>query len=145
MGLSIFLERGTRRETVPSTPKKRHPVGKREPPGMEPYGAVVPRKTIHVPSHHPPTLRSFQAFLGATLVGSPTKSPRRPEASPVTSAAVATKQVEVQGYGPGGAAVVVEAMTDNMNRTRSAIRDAFNSVKGEMKKPGSWEFGGMLV
>lgn len=52
----------------------------------------------------------------------------------------AFEEVEVQGYGPGGAAVVVEAMTDNMNRTRSAIRDAFNSVKGEMKNVGDHIF-----
>eukprot|EP00434_Breviolum_minutum_P031697 symbB.v1.2.028032.t1/scaffold2926.1/size67079/5 len=41
------------------------------------------------------------------------------------------EEVEVQGYGPGGAALIIEAMTDNMNRTRGAIKDAFKEVNGE--------------
>ncbi|CAJ1333000.1 unnamed protein product [Effrenium voratum] len=40
-------------------------------------------------------------------------------------------ELEVSGYGPGGAAVVIEAVTDNTNRTRSVIKDAFKSVNGE--------------
>eukprot|EP00435_Cladocopium_sp_Y103_P074141 s777_g47.t1 len=51
------------------------------------------------------------------------------------------EEVEVQGYGPGGAAVVIEAMTDNMNRTRSAIKDAFKEVNGEARlgNRGAWK------
>eukprot|EP00913_Durusdinium_trenchii_P012466 g11702.t1 len=40
----------------------------------------------------------------------------------------AFEEVEVQGYGPGGAAVVVEAMTDNMNRTRNVGDHIFQIV-----------------
>lgn len=50
------------------------------------------------------------------------------------------EEVEVQGYGPGGAALVIEAMTDNMNRTRGAIKDAFKEVNGEVKNVGDHIF-----
>jgi len=50
------------------------------------------------------------------------------------------EEVEVQGYGPGGAALIIEAMTDNMNRTRGAIKDAFKEVNGEVKNVGDHIF-----
>jgi YebC/PmpR family DNA-binding regulatory protein len=42
-----------------------------------------------------------------------------------------------EGYGPGGVAILVEALTDNRNRTGSEIRHAFNKHGGNLGEPGS--------
>jgi YebC/PmpR family DNA-binding regulatory protein len=54
--------------------------------------------------------------------------------------AIAT--VVYEGYGPGGVAILVEALTDNRNRTSAEIRRAFNSGGGSLGEPGSvaWTF-----
>jgi YebC/PmpR family DNA-binding regulatory protein len=52
------------------------------------------------------------------------------------------ERVVYEGYGPGGAAVLVEALTDNRNRTGSEIRHAFDRHGGSLGEPGSvaWQF-----
>ena len=45
--------------------------------------------------------------------------------------------VTYEGYGPGGVAMLVEALTDNRNRTASAIRHAFAKGGGNMAEAGS--------
>jgi YebC/PmpR family DNA-binding regulatory protein len=50
--------------------------------------------------------------------------------------------VTYEGYGPGGVAIMVAALTDNRNRTSSEIRAAFTRAGGTMGEPGSvaWIF-----
>src|SRR3989442_1004634 len=52
------------------------------------------------------------------------------------------EEVMYEGYGPGGVAVLVEAMTDNRNRTGQEVRHAFTKFGGNMGDPGSvgWMF-----
>jgi YebC/PmpR family DNA-binding regulatory protein len=52
------------------------------------------------------------------------------------------EEVTFEGYGPGGAAVIVEAATDNRNRTVSEIRHVFAKQGGNMGEVGSvtWMF-----
>lgn len=47
-----------------------------------------------------------------------------------------------EGYGPGGAAILVQALTDNRNRTSSELRAQFTRHGGRMGEPGSvaWMF-----
>ena len=45
--------------------------------------------------------------------------------------------VMYEGYGPGGVAILVEALTDNRNRTGSEIRHAFAKHGGSLGEPGS--------
>jgi YebC/PmpR family DNA-binding regulatory protein len=47
-----------------------------------------------------------------------------------------------EGYGPAGVAVLVEAMTDNRNRTASDVRNIFNKTGGKLGETGSvaWLF-----
>jgi YebC/PmpR family DNA-binding regulatory protein len=47
-----------------------------------------------------------------------------------------------EGYGPGGTAILVEALTDNRNRTGADIRHAFDKQGGSLGEPGSvaWIF-----
>lgn len=55
---------------------------------------------------------------------------------------VAIERILYEGYGPGGAAVLVEAMSDNRNRTGSEIRHAFDRHGGSLGEPNSvaWQF-----
>ncbi len=54
----------------------------------------------------------------------------------------AIESVTYEGYGPGGAAILVEALTDNRNRTGSEIRHAFEKHGGSLGEPNSvaWQF-----
>jgi YebC/PmpR family DNA-binding regulatory protein len=56
--------------------------------------------------------------------------------------AAAIESVVYEGYGPGGAAILVETLTDNRNRTGSEIRNAFEKAGGSLGEPGSvaWQF-----
>jgi YebC/PmpR family DNA-binding regulatory protein len=49
----------------------------------------------------------------------------------------AIERVLYEGYGPGGAAILVEALTDNRNRSGSEIRHAFEKSGGSLGEPGS--------
>src|SRR6201993_4348370 len=55
---------------------------------------------------------------------------------------VSYEEFTLEGYGPGGAAVLVEISTDNRNRTVSEIRHAFGKNGGNMAEAGavSWMF-----
>jgi YebC/PmpR family DNA-binding regulatory protein len=49
-------------------------------------------------------------------------------------------EVRYEGYGPGGVAVIVEALTDNRNRTASEIRAAFSKAGGNLGESNSVSF-----
>jgi len=52
------------------------------------------------------------------------------------------EDVVYEGYGPGGVAVLVKALTDNKNRTVAEVRSTFNKKGGAMGEPGcvAWIF-----
>ncbi len=47
------------------------------------------------------------------------------------------EEITYEGYGPGGVAVLVEAMTDNRNRTVAEVRHAFTKRGGNLGTDGS--------
>ncbi len=47
------------------------------------------------------------------------------------------EEVRYEGYGPGGAAILVDCMTDNRNRTVAEIRHAFSKFNGNLGTSGS--------
>jgi YebC/PmpR family DNA-binding regulatory protein len=47
------------------------------------------------------------------------------------------QSVVYEGYGPGGVALLIEALTDNRNRTGAEIRHAFTKYGGSLGEPGS--------
>jgi YebC/PmpR family DNA-binding regulatory protein len=49
-------------------------------------------------------------------------------------------EVRYEGYGPGGVAVIVEALTDNRNRTASEVRAAFTKAGGALGETNSVGF-----
>jgi YebC/PmpR family DNA-binding regulatory protein len=50
------------------------------------------------------------------------------------------EEIRYEGYGPGGVAVIVEAMTDNRNRTASNVRSTFSKNGGNLGETGSVGF-----
>src|SRR3954451_16004290 len=51
--------------------------------------------------------------------------------------AEAYENVVYEGYGPGGVALLIEALTDNRNRTGSEVRHALTKHGGSLGEPGS--------
>src|ERR1700756_5985796 len=49
-------------------------------------------------------------------------------------------EVRYEGYGPGGVALIVEALTDNRNRTASEVRAAFTKAGGNLGESNSVSF-----
>ena len=49
-------------------------------------------------------------------------------------------EIRYEGYGPGGVALIVEALTDNRNRTASEVRATFNKFGGNLGETGSVNF-----
>jgi YebC/PmpR family DNA-binding regulatory protein len=52
----------------------------------------------------------------------------------------AYEEIRYEGYGPGGVAVIVEALTDNRNRTAGAVRSYFTKAGGSLGETGSVAF-----
>jgi YebC/PmpR family DNA-binding regulatory protein len=50
------------------------------------------------------------------------------------------EEVRYEGYGPGGVAIIVESLTDNRNRTASAVRSYFTKHGGALGETGSVSF-----
>ncbi len=50
------------------------------------------------------------------------------------------EEIRYEGYGPGGVAVIVEAMTDNKNRTASSVRSIFTKSGGNLAESGAVAF-----
>ncbi len=50
------------------------------------------------------------------------------------------EEIRYEGYGPGGAAIIVETLTDNRNRTASDVRTAFGKHGGALGESNSVAF-----
>ncbi len=49
-------------------------------------------------------------------------------------------EMRYEGYGPGGTAIIVEALTDNRNRTAADVRSTFNKYGGNLGESNSVSF-----
>jgi len=58
-----------------------------------------------------------------------------------TDADSSYEEVRYEGYGPGGVAIIAEAMTNNKNRTAAEIRSTFTKYGGNLGETGSVSFG----
>ncbi|NET09609.1 MAG: YebC/PmpR family DNA-binding transcriptional regulator [Symploca sp. SIO2B6] len=58
------------------------------------------------------------------------------------SSSAPLEAIRYEGYGPGGIAILIEALTDNRNRTAADLRSAFNKNGGNLGETGcvSWMF-----
>lgn len=57
-----------------------------------------------------------------------------------TTEAANLEEMVYEGFGPGGIAIIVEAATDNKNRTAQEIKNAFDRGGGNMATPGAVSF-----
>ncbi len=51
------------------------------------------------------------------------------------------EEMRYEGYGPGGVALIVEALTDNRNRTATNVRTAFSKNGGNLGASGAVSHG----
>ncbi|HSS05466.1 MAG TPA: YebC/PmpR family DNA-binding transcriptional regulator [Solirubrobacterales bacterium] len=93
------------------------------------------------PDGNPPLATAIQKARDASM---PKDNIQRAidRGSGVGADAAAIERIVFEGYGPGGAAVLVEALTDNRNRTSADVRHAFSKHNGSLGEPGSvaWIF-----
>ena len=68
------------------------------------------------------------------------RSPKGQEPSAVMK--LFLKEIRYEGYGPGGVAILIEALTDNRNRAAADLRSAFSKNGGNLGETGcvSWMF-----
>ena len=65
----------------------------------------------------------------------------------IGSDGVTFEEITYEGYGPGGAAIMLMALTDNRNRTAAEVRSTFSKAGGNLCESGSvgWMFESMAV
>ncbi len=89
------------------------------------------------PAHNP---RLRAAIIAAKAESMPKDNIQRAIDKASGANAENIEEVRYEGYGPGGTALIVEAMTDNRNRTGSDIRAAFSKFGGSLGEPNSVAF-----
>lgn len=78
----------------------------------------------------------------AKAANMPKDNIERAVAKGVSKDAGALEQVQYEAYGPGGAAIIIDALTDNRNRTTQEIKHLLSKNGIELSVPGaaSWAF-----
>ncbi len=84
--------------------------------------------------------RLRSAILAARAENMPKDNIQRAIAKASGGDAEIYEEIRYEGYGPGGAALIVEAMTDNRNRTASDIRSVFTKSGGNLAETGAVSF-----
>ena len=85
-----------------------------------------------------PRLRA--AIIAARAENMPKDNIQRAIAKAAGGEGETYEEIRYEGYGPGGAALIVEAMTDNRNRTASDIRSVFTKSGGNLAETGAVSF-----
>ena len=98
---------------------------------------VAARSGLADPASNPRLRAAIQAARGANV---PRDNIDRAIKRAQGAAAESYDEVRYEGYGPDGVAVIVEALTDNRNRTASEIRAAFARHGGALGETNSVSF-----
>lgn len=77
------------------------------------------------------------AIEKAREVNMPKENIERAIKRAVESGAASYEQLMYEGYGPGGVAVIVDAATDNHQRTAAEVKHAFDRAGGTIATPGA--------
>jgi YebC/PmpR family DNA-binding regulatory protein len=85
-----------------------------------------------------PRLRA--AMLTARAENMPKDNVERAIKKAIGGDAESYDEVRYEGYGPGGVAIIVEALTDNRNRTASDVRASFTKSGGNLAETGAVSF-----
>lgn len=97
----------------------------------------VAAKSNPDPEHNPRLRTALIAARGANI-------PKDRISAAITSSSSNDssnfEEIRYEGYGAGGVAIIVEALTDNRNRTASEVRAAFTKFGGQLGETGSVSF-----
>ena len=100
--------------------------------------AVAARSGLPDPDHNPRLRTAIQAARAVNMTREAIdRAIRRSTGGDGTADYV---EMRYEGYGPGGVAIIVEALTDNRNRTAAEIRAAFSKSGGSLGETGSVSF-----
>ena len=99
---------------------------------------VAARQGIPDPGHNP----RLRAAIKAALVSNMTRDTvdRAIKRAATPGAGEDWQEVRYEGYAPGGVAVIIEALTDNRNRTAGDLRTIFNKNGGALAETGAVAF-----
>jgi len=92
-----------------------------------------------LPENNPRLRAAIQAARAANMPSDRIKRAIE-SANPASGDSANYDEVRYEGYGPGGVAVIVEALTDNRNRTASEVRTAFTKNGGQLGETNSVSF-----
>jgi YebC/PmpR family DNA-binding regulatory protein len=98
---------------------------------------VAAKQGLPDPVHNP---RLRAAILAAREENMPKDNIERAIRKAAGGDAESIEEVRYEGYGPGGTAFVIEALTDNRNRTAADIRAAFSKYGGALGETNSVAF-----
>jgi YebC/PmpR family DNA-binding regulatory protein len=98
---------------------------------------VAAKSGLPDPAHNP---RLRTAIIAAKAESVPKDNIARAIAKAAGGDAENYDEIRYEGRGPGGVALIVEAMTDNRNRTSADVRAAFSKHGGAMGETGSVSF-----
>ncbi len=98
---------------------------------------VAARSGLPDPAHNPRLRSAIQAAKAANV---PKENIERAIRKGQGNEGETYEEVRYEGYGPGGVAIIVEALTDNRNRTAAEIRAAFGKHGGNLGETGSVAF-----
>ena len=120
-----------------------HRKGKQDKVRSKVFGKLAREITVAAKLGQPdpafnPRLRA--ALLEARAENMPKDNIERAIKKASGSEAESYDDMRYEGYGPGGVAVIVEALTDNHNRTASEVRSAFTKAGGNLGTTGSVAF-----
>src|SRR6516164_5835 len=98
---------------------------------------VAAKSGLPDPAHNP---RLRTAIIAAKAESMPKDNIERAIQKAVGGTGENYDEVRYEGRGPGGVALIVEAMTDNRNRTSADVRSTFSKYGGAMGETGSVSF-----
>ncbi len=98
---------------------------------------VASRGGLPDPAHNPRLRAAVQAAKAANV---PKENIERAIRKGQGEEGASLEEVRYEGYGPGGVAIIVEAMTDNRNRTAAEVRAAFGKHGGALGETNSVSF-----
>jgi YebC/PmpR family DNA-binding regulatory protein len=98
---------------------------------------VAAKQGLPDPAHNP-RLRS--AIAAAKQQSMPKDNIQRAIDKATGAGADNIEEIRYEGYGPGGVALIVEALTDNRNRTGGDVRSLFSKYGGALGEPNSVTF-----
>ena len=99
---------------------------------------VAARQGMVDPDHNPRLRAAVKAALVANMPRDTVERAIKRAATP--GVGEDWQEVRYEGYGPGGIALIVEALTDNRNRTAGDLRTIFNKNGGALAETGAVAF-----